>query len=131
MPYPHTRLHFIYILSACAAGTESIPLQVCRVYCNLYCIINQRIDKDRREGGLTLSLRIVRGDSNQSVNPILRLKVAIRKLPLKLYGSGFYTRLITIHHIIHRDLIAIALSPTGVHSEKHRTPVVALSTASA
>ena len=60
VPHAHSGFDLIDVLSAVTSGTKSVPFEVRWINLYVNTVIYKRIDKDRAESGLTLSLCIKR-----------------------------------------------------------------------
>ena len=129
MPHADAGLHLVDILAARTGGAEGIPFQVGGIDLDLDGVVHQGIDKDRREGGLPLALRVVGRDADQAVHAVFGFQVAVGIVALELDGARLDAGLVAFQQFGDRHLVAVALAPAGVHTHKHRRPVVGLGAA--
>ena len=62
------------------------------------------------------------------MHTIFTLQIAVGKLAIDLHCTGFNAHLIARLIVEHLDLVAMCLTPTGVHTEQHISPIECLST---
>ena len=124
-------LDLVDVLAAVAAGAEGVPLEVAGVDLDIDAVVDERIDKDRREGRLALSLGVERGDTHESMDAVLGLEVAVGVVALHLDGAGLDAGLFPFQKGRNIRLESIALRPAEIHAHQHCRPVVGLRAAGA
>ena len=122
----NARFHFIYVLSTGTSRTESIPRDTGRQNIHFNAIVHQRSDKHGSKRSHTLTLRIVRGNTNQTVYTVFTFQISISIVAFDLDGTGFNTRFITFLQVGHGCFITIGLGITKIHTHQHRCPVLTL-----
>ena len=89
-----------------------------------------REDEDRGEGGVAPGIAVKRGDAYQSVDPRLRLQVAVAAFAADCEGYPFDPSLVAGLVIGDVGLPAAALAVAEIHPEQHLRPVLRLGPAS-
>ena len=63
------------------------------------------------------------------MNTILALEVTVSELPsLNFHCDALYTSLIAVLQVTYSHLVSVSLSPTLIHTHKHRCPILAFGT---
>ena len=130
MPYTHTGLDLVHILSSGSARTICIPLKVSGIDLDLDRIIDQRIHEDRRECRLAFSLSIERRNTYKTMHSAFCLEITESIVAFHLHSHRLDAGILTFKFVGNRNLIAVTLSPTHIHTHEHRRPVVGLRSAS-
>ena len=126
---PDSGRGLVDVLTARAAGSVGINLQIIISDIYLYSVIYFRHDINRTEGCLPLAVCIERGNTYKSVNTMLGLEIAVSMITVHLEGNGLDSGLITRKIIEFLYAEALCSCPSGVHTIEHGNPVTAFGSA--
>lgn len=125
------RVSGVDVLTTGARRTIGIDAAVAFVDLDLDRVVDNRIDPDRREGGVATRIAVVGRDPHQPVHARFRLQPAIGIVALDEQGRGLDARLFAVMDFEKLDLEALAFGPAGVHAQKHVRPVLTFGAAGA
>ena len=117
------------MLSTGTTASIGIDTEILLVNLHIHILLNIRHDIQRHKGSLPLSLRVKRGNTNQSVYSFFRFQIAVSIETVDLKRDGLDSRLVAVQIIQHFNGKALALRPPGIHTVQHAAPVTALGSA--
>ena len=119
------------VLAACAGGAACLHLDVLGADLDLAVVVQLRHDLQGGKAGLTAGVGVEGTDTDETVDAVLALEVAVGVLALDEDGGGLDARLVAglvVHELIG---VAVALGPAGIHTVQHLRPVLGLRAACA
>ena len=119
------------VLSARAAGAESIDAEIVVFDINLDFVVDLRINENRRKRRVAARGGIERRNAHQAMYADFRLQHAKGIRAIDFEGDGFNARAFAFEAV--RDDVAefVALAPAEIHAHEHFGPVLRLGAARA